>query len=440
LLAAEPFQTIRACGSQCELRCGDERRVFQDNPWQVMERLTKPLEQPSDLPFPAGGCLGFWGYDLRFFLEPRLVRRWAPGPLPDCHLGLYSSLVVFDQQLKRCWVVSTGLGPDGRRDPAQARLEAGQWRARLQSGASRPCLRSVPVPGHSNTSVASNLTRGEFVAAVRRAQDYIRQGDIYQVNLSHALSAPWHGSAWELYVRLRQCSPAPFAAFLDAGDFQLASSSPELFLRLDGAGIHTRPIKGTRPRGAGLAEDERLGRELLSSAKERAELLMITDLLRNDLGKVCEYGSVRVPELARLERFAQVQHLVSVVEGTLRKDVSHLLALAACFPGGSITGAPKFRAMQIIDELEKRPRGPYTGALGCLGFNGRSQFNILIRTGICAAGRVRFDAGAGIVADSDPEAEYEETLAKAGGFLLALGAQATTLGLGHSVRRIETCL
>jgi para-aminobenzoate synthetase component 1 len=218
--------------------------------------------------------------------------------------------------------------------------------------------------------------------------------------------------------------PAPFAAYLDAGDFQLVSSSPERFLRLSGGHIQTRPIKGTRPRDPDPTRDAQLTYELQTSAKEMSELVMITDLLRNDLGRVCEFGSVHVPELVRLERYPQVQHLVSTVEGRLRPDITHLRALAQCFPGGSITGAPKIRAMQIIDELESVTRGPYTGALGYLGFNRESQFSILIRTAVLKDNFAHFHAGAGIVADSDPAAEYDETLAKAGGFLQALRANS----------------
>jgi anthranilate/para-aminobenzoate synthase component I len=209
-------------------------------------------------------------------------------------------------------------------------------------------------------------------------------------------------------------SPAPYAACLEATPFTIVSASPELFLRFDGSEVVTRPIKGTRPRGPGLREDAALAAELLHSAKERAELTMITDLLRNDLGRVCEFGSVRVPELTRLERFAQVQHLVSTVTGRVRPDVTPVRALAACFPGGSVTGAPKFRAMQIIDELEPVGRGPYTGSLGYLGFNRRSQLSILIRAAVCGPETAWFHGGAGIVADSDPEAEQEEVLAKVG--------------------------
>ena len=216
---------------------------------------------------------------------------------------------------------------------------------------------------------------------------------------------------------------------MQCGDFQLASSSPEQFLRLSGDHVTTRPIKGTRPRGTSPDLDARLGYELQTSAKDRSELVMITDLLRNDLGRFCEYGSVTVPDLAKLERFAQVQHLVSTVAGRLRPGVTHLHALASCFPGGSITGAPKIRAMEIIDELEPVVRGPYTGCLGYLGFNRESQFNILIRTAVCRDGTAWFHVGAGIVADSDPAAEYDETLNKAAGWLAALNLSPSALPL-----------
>jgi para-aminobenzoate synthetase component 1 len=240
------------------------------------------------------------------------------------------------------------------------------------------------------------------------------------VNLSHRLSTPQRFSSWELFQRLNVISPAPFSAYLDCGGFQIVSASPELFLHLSGGHIQTRPIKGTRARSTDPSRDAQLGYELQTSAKETAELVMITDLLRNDLGKCCEYGSVRAPDLLRLEQFPHVQHLVSTVEGRLRQNTPHLEAFASCFPGGSVTGAPKFRAMEIIDELEPTTRGPYTGALGYLGFNRESQLNIVIRTAICKDGWIHFPVGAGIVADSIASAEYEETLAKARGFFEAL--------------------
>jgi aminodeoxychorismate synthase component I len=274
--------------------------------------------------------------------------------------------------------------------------------------------------GGSSAAIWSNLSKADFIERVKCTQSYIRSGDIYQVNLAQRLSAVCPASCWDLFLQLRAASPAPFAAYLDCGEFQIASSSPELFLRMSGRHVLTRPIKGTRPRAADPTRDAQLSYELQTSAKEMAELVMITDLLRNDLGRVCEFGSVEVPELVRLERYPQVQHLVSTVEGRLRRQITHLGAFASCFPGGSITGAPKVRAMEIIDELEPTARGPYTGALGYLGFNRESQVSIIIRAAICRDSQAFFHVGAGIVADSVPEAEYEETLAKAKGFFAAL--------------------
>jgi para-aminobenzoate synthetase component I len=293
---------------------------------------------------------------------------------------------------------------------------------------------ATKLPG--TVDVVSNFSRPNFIAAVERAQKYIRAGDIYQVNLSHRLTAPCATPGWELFQRLAEVSPAPFSAYIDCGDFQIASSSPEQFLRMNGSQIVTRPIKGTRPRDVDPTRDAQLAYELQISAKELAELVMITDLLRNDLGKVCEYGSVQTPDLARLEKFAHVQHLVSTVEGRLRADVTHFAALASCFPGGSITGAPKIRAMEIIDELEPLSRGPYCGCLGYLGFNRESHLSITIRTAVCKEGLAHFNVGAGIVADSNPEAEYEETLAKAAGFLAALkvAEQPSEINLVHRGR------
>jgi para-aminobenzoate synthetase component 1 len=261
-----------------------------------------------------------------------------------------------------------------------------------------------------------------FCRRVEQARAHIAAGDIYQVNLAHRLSAPWPEAAdpFALYLALREASPAPQAAFLELGGRAALCSSPEEFLRLDGRRARTRPIKGTRPRASGdSARDAANSRELLASAKERAELLMITDLLRNDLGRISEYGSVRVPELLRLERFAQVFHLVSTVKSRLRADITHAAALRACLPGGSITGAPKKRAREIIATLEPKPRGLYTGSIGAFGPGRRSRFNIAIRTLIVEAGVAHFHVGAGIVADSAPEAEWEETLHKAAGILRA---------------------
>jgi para-aminobenzoate synthetase component 1 len=429
-VAANPFLIMKSFGSRCEISSPGQGPDIQNpepakfgNPWHLLDVLMARCEllDEIDQPFPLGGCFGYWGYDLKNFTEPKLARRAINDlELPDCHVGFYDSLVVFDHHLGKTFIVSTGLNADGSRSEERANEKMGFWRMKLKDGPPDKLPAPETFLAGGNSPASSNFSQAEFVAVVERAQRYIRSGDIYQVNLSQRLAARCGLSGWDLFLKLSAVSPAPFSAFLNCGEFQIASSSPEQFLRMSGPQIITRPIKGTRPRGADPTQDAQLAYELQTSSKELSELVMITDLLRNDLGKVCEFGAVHVPELARLERFAQVQHLVSTVEGRLKKDLTHFAAFASCFPGGSITGAPKFRAMEIIDELEPVSRGPYCGAIGYLGFNRESQLSIAIRTAICRDGTAYFNVGAGIVADSRPEAEYEETLAKARGFLAAL--------------------
>ena len=277
----------------------------------------------------------------------------------------------------------------------------------------------TPPARSARVAFTPEITRERYCEMVARAQQYIAAGDIYQVNLAHRFTAPWQGDAFAFYEALRHYSPAPHAAYLALGGRAVLSASPEQFLQISGRAIRTRPIKGTRPRRAETNADALSAYDLCTSPKEAAELVMITDLERNDLGAICEYGSVSVKELLKLESFEQVHHLVSTVEGCLRTEVDHVAALRACFPGGSITGAPKKRAREIIAELEPAPRGLYTGALGWFGFNGESQFSIAIRTVVVEGGRAHFHVGAGIVADSDPPQEWQETLDKAAGILLA---------------------
>ena len=445
-LAVCPFLTLRARGSRCELSARGLTRVVAASPWSVIRDLMARYEASGaeQVPLPLGGCFGYWGYGLRTFVEPRLPAR-SPDDLglPDCWLGFYDSLLAFDHRQGKCWIIAAGLAEDGSRSLRRARDAVARWRSRIEAcppagengrepPSPPPAIRWLSEMccglarergcGGDLPPVESSFTREGFLSAVERAREHIFAGDIFQLNLSQRLSARAPVDAWTFYRQLSAASPAPFSAYLDCGGFSLCSSSPELFLRMDGPRIVTRPIKGTRPRGADPEEDGRLRGELQESAKEMAELIMITDLLRNDVGRLSEFGSVRVPEIAHLERFAQVYHLVSTVEGRLRPDVSHADALASCFPGGSISGAPKIRALEIIDELEPVARGPYTGSIGYLGFNRRSQLSIIIRTAIHTGSSIHFHVGAGIVADSVAEAEYDETLAKAAGFLAALAA------------------
>jgi para-aminobenzoate synthetase component I len=427
-VAARPFISFRSFGGRCETRTDQGLHVHFGNPWDQIDALMARYEllHDLDLPFPAGGCFGFWGYDLKNFVEPKLSHRTVNDlDLPDCHLGFYDSIVAFDHQLGKSWIIATGLDLDGSRTASLARKQTAFWQERLDSSAAVSSQESNRQT--LSMAIKSNLNHSEFIERVNAAKSYIQQGDIYQVNLSHRFLVKSPIDSWTLFERLTSVSPAPFSAYLGCGRFQIVSSSPELFLRLSGRHIQTRPIKGTRPRSADPVRDAQLTYELQTSPKEMAELVMITDLLRNDLGKICQFGSVNVPELVRLERYAHVQHLVSTVEGQLRPRLTHLAALAACFPGGSVTGAPKFRAMEIIDELEPVRRGPYTGALGYLGFNQESQLSVVIRTAVCTKKVTCFHSGAGIVADSDPESEYAETFAKARGFFEALGSRTFAL-------------
>lgn len=426
LLVRKPFLTVQVRGSRlmCAWRDpgGEQvvRQVHFGNPWVCLHSLWSryELRDEPDLPFPLGGIFGFWGYELNRFVEPSVTPRALRDlNLPDAWLGFYDSLVCWDHALDKAWVLATGLMPDGLRTVGQARRQLESWERLLEQD---PAPVGPPVAvGHSGP-LQTSLSREAFLRRVERALAYIRQGDIYQVNLSQRLSIRGRWNAWELFRRLRSVCPAPGSAYLNAGRFQLVSATPELFLQMSGTHVVTRPIKGTRPRGADPIEDARLACELRASVKETAELVMITDLLRNDLGRICEFGTVRVPELVRVETHPQVHHLVSTVEGWMRPQLSHLEALAALFPGGSVTGAPKVRAMQIIEELEPVQRGFFTGALGYLGFNRESRLLMIIRTACCAGPWMHHPVGAGIVADSDPQMEYEETLAKARGWWQAI--------------------
>jgi para-aminobenzoate synthetase component 1 len=355
--------------------------------------------------------------------------------LPDLAIGLYDCVVAFDHEQDRCWLISTGLPSTddaARRRRAQERLRELK---RLLEQQPLPCALTVPAdivlpvgnpPVPRIAGLLSNMDATAYRATIRRAIEYIHAGDCFQVNLAQRLLCPNRESSVDLYCRLRERNPATFAGYFDLGDFVIASASPERFLRLTGNigspadVVETRPIKGTCPRGRTPMEDECFRQELLASAKDRAENVMIVDLLRNDLGRVCRYGSVQVADVCRLETYPFVHHLVSEVRGRLRSGLGAVDLLRASFPGGSVTGAPKIRAMEIIAELEPHARGAYCGCLGYIGFDGTMDTSILIRTFTIGKGWIQFPVGGGIVADSDPDREYEETWHKAEGLLRAL--------------------
>ncbi|HSI08605.1 MAG TPA: aminodeoxychorismate synthase component I, partial [Rariglobus sp.] len=359
---------------------------------------------PSALPF-TGGAVGFFSYELCTQLEklPRTKPDDLP-EIPDCEFAFYDSLIAHEHATNRTWLVANPVATT----PAFTLL------ARLRSVVAKPAVPSSQLSALSSQLLepVSNFTADSYQAAIARIKSYIASGDVYQVNLTQRFSTPLPCAPYDLYLRLRERSPAPFAAYLSVGPVQLISSSPERFLTLRDRRVETRPIKGTRPRSPDPTTDAALAAELLSSEKDRAELLMIVDLERNDLGRVCDYGTVRVDKLWQLESHPTVHHLVANVSGQLRAGLDIIDCVRASFPGGSITGAPKIRSMQIIDELEPHRRHIYTGAIGYIGFDGNADLNIAIRTITCVANRAYYHVGGGIVWDSDPAAEYQETLDK----------------------------
>lgn len=381
----------------------------------------------ESLPPFIGGLAGLWGYELNATLERLPQPRVNEFAMPPLAVGLYDWVLAWDHSRERGWLISTGWSSeDGAFSPNRAYFRAQQVRRWLDTGLRRLPRGEEPITlGRARTctgapGVLSNFSSEEYLSAIKRSVAYIHAGDCFQVNLSQRLVAAAQPPL-DLYRRLRTRNAATYAAYFDLGDFQILCSSPECFLRVSPAGeVETRPIKGTRPRRPDPTQDAAVISELQSSPKDRAENVMIVDLLRNDLGRVCSFGSVQVAELCAVESYATVHHLVSSVTGQLRPGQTPLDLLRACFPGGSVTGAPKVRAMEIINELEGTARGAYCGSLGFWSFSGAADTNILIRTITCGRGWLQFPVGGGIVADSDPDAELAETWHKAAGLLRAL--------------------
>jgi para-aminobenzoate synthetase component 1 len=408
------------------------------DPFAVARRLLARLDPtavvPADAPRFLGGLVGFLGYDLGHILErlPSVVED--DQGLPPLRLALHDWAVAWDRRTGHAWLGGRALDGDGRRlarrlDDVHARLTT----PGIATSRDRGAATDAPDPQDRGDALRfrSSLSRAAYEAGVRRIREHIARGDIYQANLTRRLETPYGDDPWTRYRRLRTGDPSLFSAYLDLGPSPetgrpraLLSASPEPFLSVDAEGaVATDPIKGTRPRGRDRTEDRALACELLSSAKDRAENVMIVDVLRNDLGRVCEPGTVRVPRLCRLERTAAVQHLVSTVTGRLAAGRDAFDLLAASFPGGSITGAPKIRAMEILEGLEPVRRGPYTGSLGWIGPDGAMQTSILIRTFVADGRRLTLHVGGGITWGSDPAAEWDETVAKARGPLGAIGGE-----------------
>lgn len=392
-------------------------------------------------PLPAG-IVGFLSYDYGLHQEKIRRRGRNDVPLPEGVFGFYDRILTVDHWKQKLYVSSSGFpekDPGLRKRRAARRIEEVEERiARYQPPPALPLTQGLPVDvPKSGLPLSSNFSRQQYFDAVRKALAYIERGDIYQVNLSQrfAYTPPEDFDPLQLWGLLNRYSPTDFGAYFDAGAFQIISNSPEEFLHVRDGLVRTRPMKGTRPRGADVLKDRRLYQEICGSPKDRAELLMITDLVRNDLGKVCAYGSVRVRQMRAIEEYRYVFQATSLVEGTLAEDKDCFDVIEACFPGGSITGCPKIRAMEVIEELEPARRGVYTGSLGYISFDGTMHLNILIRTLLCRGGKIYFQTGGGIVADSTPEGEYEETLVKARALQACLEQVRNHAKTGHLARR-----
>jgi para-aminobenzoate synthetase component 1 len=434
--AGLPYRMLLDSASDPQ-RLGRYSFVVAD-PWKVIQSGADPLaatrewlaslrhDAIPDLPPFQGGAVGYIGYDYGARLEHLPSPRYDDLGLPDIVLGLYDWVIAWDHLSRRAWIIAIGERATERLREVRAMLRshgAPGEAPTVEPWPRPPRAPSFPLPPEvgGGLDLRSSFSREAYLEGVERVREYIIAGDIFQANLSQRLEAPLDEPPWALYKRLRSINPAPFAAYIETDEATIMSASPERFLRVAAdRSVETRPIKGTSPRGIGPEHDAALGQALIESEKDRAENLMIVDLLRNDLSRVCAPGSVRVPELFLLENYPTVHHLVSTVVGVLPPEADAIDLLQASFPGGSITGAPKVRAMEIIAELEPSRRGVYCGSIGYLSVTGALDTSIVIRTYLALERRVYFSVGGGIVADSDPTAEYEETLTKARALIAAL--------------------
>jgi len=423
LMGCSPFLLFKSRGDTATIIKNGAQTVEKGNPFDILGRYLDiyRLDMHDAIIPCTGGAVGWFSYDLCRLTEKLPSRAVDDLSIPECFFGFYDLMLVVDHLLKKTFIVSTGfpeLDERKRTDRAQKRLRE----LRKQIHAYKPD--ETGIEDHQKRSGAaplSNFIYDAYLRAVSKAQQYIIDGDIFEVNISQRFEVGLPVPPFELYRRLRRINPAPFSVWLDYDEVKIAGSSPERFIKLTGDQVETRPIKGTIRRGENEEEDRVLAERLLSSGKDRAENMMIGDLERNDLGRVCRFGTVKVTELAILEKYSTVFHLTSTIVGQLREKINRIDLIKAAFPGGSITGAPKIRSMEIIDELEPNRRSIYTGSIGYLSFNGDIDLNIVIRTFLIKGGKAYFQVGGAVVYDSDPELEYQETLLKGRALVATLG-------------------
>ncbi|HXW55845.1 MAG TPA: anthranilate synthase component I [Candidatus Cybelea sp.] len=420
---ADPVEVFRARGRNCTLEsvATEERKRFEGNPIEELRRLTRRFHpvRVAGLPPLIAGAIGYCAYDMVRLVERIPATGRDDLGLDDCVMMFYLGLLVFDHVQHRVWIIRnvfTEAGASLRQSYDSAVREIQRTRRMLESPLGPERRRAGP----ARIEIRSNMSKAQFLAGVRKAKAYIRAGDIFQVVPSQRFSTKIAADPFEIYRALRVVNPSPYLCFLRLDDVSVVCSSPEMLLKVQGRDAFYRPIAGTEPRGRNEKEDRELEAKLLADPKERAEHIMLVDLGRNDLGRVCEYGSVRVDRLMFVERYSHVMHLVSSLRGKLREGIDCFDALMACFPAGTLSGAPKIRAMEIIDELEPTRRGIYAGAILYLDFSGNLDSCIALRTLVAKDGRAYIQAGGGIVADSVPAREYQETVNKARALLKAL--------------------
>jgi len=432
LLGANPLILIKAQNNKVEVTGCGSTKITTDDVFTTVNSIFNKFKKAKrrlsfPFPFQGGGMAGYFGYDLKNQIEDLPKKKAVLPVIPDCILGVYDTIFVYDCKINKGYCVSAGLTSDGREEKLLAKERISRLLDIISTDDSQRILPSQAITYKDN--IESNFTKTGYIDAIKIIQGYIASGDIYQANLSQRFIVNYKGNPAALYNALRKISPAPFGAFLNYGDFQIISNSPERLLKIKDNIAETSPIKGTRPRGKNITEDKYLIRDLKNNKKEKAEHIMIVDLERNDLGRFCEYGSVKAKSLKKICAYPTLHHMVSTVTGKVKNGMGAVDCLRSFFPGGSVTGAPKIRAMEIIEEMEPTPRGIYTGAIGWIDFCGNMDMSMAIRTAVLKNGHLYLNVGGGIVADSKPEEEYQETILKAKAFFKAIGIEEQGLGI-----------
>ncbi|MGB6127663.1 MAG: aminodeoxychorismate synthase component I [Psychrilyobacter sp.] len=412
-IGVDPFLMIKSEGEKVILEEDGNIKTIAGNPLDILQgKLDLYRIQREEIPFVSGG-VGYFSYELAHLMEklPNTVKKDID--IPEMVMGFYDGVVIIDHRDNKKYIGIAGF----KENIEEIRKKIENSINEYQNKSKEEEIKKLV---SKSRNINSNMSKDYYLSSIKKLKDYIYYGDIYQVNFTQRFECNFEGDPWELYKNLKSINPAPFATYLDFGEGTIVSSSPERYIKLTDGTIETRPMKGTRPRGKTKVEDEKLKEELVNSEKDRAELLMIVDLMRNDISRVSKTGSVNVTELFHLEEYATVLQMVATIQGKLKEELSAVDIIKATFPGGSITGAPKIRAMEIIDELEVTTRNIYTGSIGYISFDGDMDLNIAIRTIVLKDKKAYFQVGGGIVWDSDPYEEYEESLVKGRALMKAL--------------------